>query len=849
MYEEWVNYNAIKSYLEDPSNGKCETNCKFLAKTIVNNMLSLSKDKRQQEELKGLLGKLDDLFSPLNDFEENYFEKSSNISISDFSSFSNDESEMEASIPRLMSRGFRQTASSTADTVEEPLNILNQCDDREDSLNAFKTPPLTPTYHDKSRKLQENIGREEKLFEPSLLGKRNNSNHENMVRQILWYNNHHDSHKITPFFTGYHQLFEIILHFIGIYLNKIEVQMKDPEMLHPPLPHFKTIMIANMLTPVIDGWRTLSSIYEIMTTLDRASYLDYIMRVNGVSGGNSPQMIPITSKTYALEKLILSEENGFSDEMITNVFSKEMRNESTAEKVANRFDSTARETLYIICQRLLDTHDAVSRTWMGHVVTATTVIGITKGTQGTPNEKLVERVITSLYRSRLLTLLGAARVHIEGIGCEIQNGVELCEYPFGKHYLDFFNADVPHFGTHSQGKVTIQWRKARLKYSADQIDLGEYYGNILPSFKKQILASLGIDKMNDIPTLSHEVAVGHNCTEFIDRIITSVKPKEICIYKDEFLASIRRTYYESFEGHTSIKEIIYGPACEDISNLYENISSDLVILSVVNSLTQVTLSEREIKSIILNVMKNNPKAVILIDIAQAYFNVPTDWNDIFSNSEIRSYVSNIFLVGSMIKHARLGDGLGFLIYSNTNPIKPASGWIAYLNGLRDNATVDCSESTLLYCEDLRWEGGTTGNTLAVQVAHEVLPQMPSLDCQYTYVQGLIQKFLSKTHHQPVDVNRRQNPSLHTPMNDDSNNAVNRDSAKSIHGSSNTVCLRIEKSKIDECMTKIKDAGLTGIDYKVVDGYCWLRIGFGIHNLPKDVTLLVNTLESISCVMP
>ena len=135
------------------------------------------------------------------------------------------------------------------------------------------------------------------------------------------------------------------------------------------------------------------------------------------------------------------------------------------------------------------------------------------------------------------------------------------------------------------------------------------------------------------------------------------------------------------------------------------------------------------------------------------------------------------------------------------------------------------------------------------MAHEVLPQMPALTHHYKYVQGLIQKFLSETHHKPVDVNRRQTPTLHTPTDDHSTNIMNKNTEKSVHASSNTVCVRIEKSEIDGCMSKIKNAGLTGIDYKVVDGYCWLRIGFGFHNLPNDVKLLVNTLESIPCAMP
>jgi tryptophan 2,3-dioxygenase len=245
---------------------------------------------------------------------------------------------------------------------------------------------------------------------------------ENLERCIFWYKHHYDIHPISPAFLGYHQLFEVILFYISSALDNVVDELDAVDNIDP-------------IKNITSAWYILMECFRIMSKLDRSSYLSYIMRLNKVSGANSPQMIPVTMRTYKIEEKIFA---NLEDSYIYQILKKP---ETDPE-------------LYKLMSRVMDMHDAVSRTWMNHLVTATTTIGITKGTQGTPNSALVDRVLHGLFNSRLLRILGSVREHIDDVGIEIKYAMELSEYPLTPEYI--FVKTPPNFGTHSMGIPPIK---------------------------------------------------------------------------------------------------------------------------------------------------------------------------------------------------------------------------------------------------------------------------------------------------------------------------------------------------------------------------------------------------------
>ena len=708
-------------------------------------------------------------------------------------------------------------------------------------------------------------------------------------RRILWYEYTFDSDKITPFFIGCHQIFECVLYVIRSKLDHVENGLRfrlslgfnqndEDDAGEGELTRVRDL--CGHLGYIRDSWLLLTEMYSMMVTLDRSSYLKYIHRVNTVSGINSPQMMTVTKRTYQLENHL--NPTLFTDEKIKRAW----RNAETSSD----------KHIYTICNALLDVHDAVSGAWTSHLVTATTLIGITMGTQGTPNTILADRVVRQLQDSRLLRLLGSCREHISTVGVELVIAKEMCDYPLSCHYLDLFDRESAYFGNHSVG-LHFKWHADLVsKYVKRRPSMSEFYTQHLPRLKLEIIKSLGIETSN--PRI--RVAVGGNVTEFIDRVIHSVNPSRIYISRNEFLASSRKTIFRHLVAGTSIhsfdlpldtiegdheqeeeqeqatktgtdgvketdkrtQQSIYDllkhsdleEAIEDDSNGNNNGSNnnnndsnnnvDLVILSMVDSVSQHTFAMDEILNIIQLV---RPNTTILIDITQSYFNLPHRWNDI-----ITSY-PNVLLVGSMIKHARCGEGLGFLVYNLENNIKPDSGWTSHLSGLVRNdsghRTVAATNHTpptrlinpvthtqdhaqygdgeLVYDSDTKWEGGTNPNMLSVLVATDTLIMMPPLEQQYRYTQTLVELFLAKSNLKPIDDNKR-----------------NCQQSGLVLASSNTVTLRTPEHP-DTLLSTLKLNNIHGIDYKHIDGCYLLRIGFGINNLRCDVERL-SSLMGTSC---
>lgn len=147
--------------------------------------------------------------------------------------------------------------------------------------------------------------------------------------------------------------------------------------------------------------------------------------------------------------------------------------------------------------------------------------------------------------------------------------------------------------------------------------------------------------------------------------------------------------------------------------------------------------------------------------------------------------------------------------------EPASGWTAYLSGLRDNKTVDGNTNRLLYDKNLEWDGGTPSHVEAAYVATRILRAMPPVKYQHAYVHRIKNAFLEQTRHL---LSQRQLAAL---------------------SASNTMAIPVSEM--------VNGPLPFGLDYKIVSGTPYLRIGFGIHNLKYHLGALVDFLVESSAL--
>jgi hypothetical protein len=116
---------------------------------------------------------------------------------------------------------------------------------------------------------------------------------------------------------------------------------------------------------------------------------------------------------------------------------------------------------------------------------------------------------------------------------------------------------------------------------------------------------------------------------------------------------------------------------------------------------------------------------------------------------------------------------------------------------------------LLYDEGLEWDGGTPSYVESAYVATRVLKAMPSIQAQHAYVNTMKATFKDRVAHL---LSNFQVAAL---------------------SDSNTMAIAV--SKVVQNLP-------FGLDYKIVCGVTYLRIGFGIHNLGYHLDALVQILE-------
>jgi hypothetical protein len=623
-------------------------------------------------------------------------------------------------------------------------------------------------------------------------------------------------------FVGHHQRIELVLHCLRPSLERIYESLKPYANKLDDLPECVATQVIEECAYAVNGWQAVGDLVRGVARLDRIQYQNYVPRLAGVSGGNSPAMMPLTAKTAQLETLFAS----WTQDQIAHA----LRQKTTAGRVACAF---------------LDCLDALSRCWMDHVVTATTAIGITHGTKGTPNTILVERVLKTLHGSRLLHALGSLRSPLSGIGIEMRQLHDYEKYPLAEHYLDLFDDSGPEFGSHNVGWQPKSYEVAKQEFveirRRRRTGVWEhFYSETRPSFCRAVSHLLGFSSSEGDALLQEDgvcFGFGSSVTEVMSRLVSSLQVEmsataatgssedklQVVLAHDEFVTLQRAAAILGRAG-----ALVVRVHATDVNRLQDHALSDVpclgkekkdneqhpriqqvIFLSLVNSCTQHVQCIEWVRHI-------PGRVIVVIDLTQAVANIPLE------NMRLGELATrpNVFFVGSLIKHARCGEGLAFLTYSrgqdNSLP-EPASGWTSFLSGLLENRTVDFHSSPprLLYDEGLEWEGGTPAWIESAYVATRILRSMPPVSLQHDYVQQIQGAFLLRSAHL-----------LSTQQID----------AIAARSGSNTLAIPVPRV--------LNERLPFGLDYKVVDEMNYLRIGFGIHNLNYHLDALVYALERL-----
>ncbi|KAL3915369.1 MAG: hypothetical protein SGILL_005691 [Bacillariaceae sp.] len=613
--------------------------------------------------------------------------------------------------------------------------------------------------------------------------------------RIRWYDhildatNGKDFHQMRAHFVGHHQRIELVLLGLSPSLDRIYNLFAAFKDSLEEIPSKEAQMIMRECQYASNGWYAIGQLVHGVSKIDRIKYLKYVPNLAGVSGGNSPMMIPLTSRTTQVEKFFAS----LSDEKLADAL---LSNSRVGE----------------LAEACMDLIDSLSRAWMDHVVTATTAIGITKGTKGTPNTILVDRVLKRLHSSRLLLALGSLRAPITGIGIEMQQLHQYQTYPLADHYLDLFEDPGPEFACHNIGYLPRCYDTARsdfLKMRRNlRTDIWEYfYQEVRPSLCSELCSLLGV------PPESVHFGLGANVTEVLARIMRTVSSHytvhrtKAIMARDEFVTLQREVVSLGKIG----MDVELLDNANELMDHFKSASSKsetekdvtVVFVSLINSCTQQVNN--------LQWAMDVPESVIvIIDVTQAICNVPL--NKHLIDQLVQK--NNVFAVGSLIKHAHCAEGIGFLTCAAQSPLsaESASGWTAYISGLQTNKTADLDEQKLYYDRPLEWDGGTVGCLESAYVASQVLRSMPPVEEQHRYVESIKTNFLENSRH------------------------LFSDEQLEHISDSNTIAIPISYD------VSVRGRRLPfGLDTKVVNGKTFLRIGFGIHNLEYHLVSLLKEL--------
>ncbi|OQR94792.1 selenocysteine lyase [Achlya hypogyna] len=340
------------------------------------------------------------------------------------------------------------------------------------------------------------------------------------------------------------------------------------------------------------------------------------------------------------------------------------------------------------------------------------------------------------------------------------------------------------------------------------------FGQDLPLAAQYILASLGL------PSAAYHVNFGSNCHEFLIRLLSchaSTKRLRVLTSDAEFLSFTRQM-------HALPHHVVDQVALEPFATYGDRLAAaaatgayDIVYASVVYSNFQFRLPDDKIAAVAAALPATS---MFILDVAQTLENVPL---------ALPGSYPNVFVIGSGIKHATAGPGLGFVAFPSAAKMTPAiTGWIADLSVLEPThvPTTDVG-----YTPELALQGGTPGFHYALR--------------QWNDVQAFYKSHgwsLAKRHAYVLDLQRHFFVRLGSAFSAGSTNRAAQDpatisnafvlshsSAPFIHSYLTTPTMRPASSvsqRTFHCDVRKKTS---------------LRLGFGIQHVTADVLALADIL--------
>ncbi|OQS00728.1 hypothetical protein THRCLA_05875, partial [Thraustotheca clavata] len=517
-------------------------------------------------------------------------------------------------------------------------------------------------------------------------------------------------------------------------------------------------------------WEYLIDHISILSEMDSADYLTLKLHLHGASGGQSVRLrqlgrrianlMPLVPKCFEayVGKQTSNDPTSLVDmlHVLSQVRSEKTENESAAPELIATLESmfschTAPGAQCIqIVQAIQMLENAVRRFYFGHQHLAIMVLGA--GAAGTQEltVKMLERgwkdanrylscehakehlsshldaeqlTKDKSFKGRIIkTLSDDARARHQKIKMQPQWQTMMCpnthmtvelssiskheedkelhtsEFrPYFERSLALQDPQTLHFSTYGMGLAPdVSFESVMSTHRMLTSTLNEswniVFGKDFPKAQKNILNSLGLgsDKYN--------VNFGSNCHEFLLRLLSckkSSQPLKVLTSDAEFLSFTRQM--QSLSCECAMEQVPLEPFNTYGARFAAKVKSsdyDVVYASIVYSNYQFRLPDSDIIQI---ASATTSSTLFILDVAQTLENVPL---------ALPSSYSNLCVVGSGIKHATAGPGLGFIAFPSHQQWAPVNtGWIADLSVLSPTYT---PSKTISYTPELAFQGGTPG---------------------------------------------------------------------------------------------------------------------------------------------
>ncbi|KAF0683723.1 Aste57867_24233 [Aphanomyces stellatus] len=342
-------------------------------------------------------------------------------------------------------------------------------------------------------------------------------------------------------------------------------------------------------------------------------------------------------------------------------------------------------------QSALDRHDLTVQ--CGHVSWEASVEPTSPMAQsqreGPPSPKLADR-FHSPYRAafaRSLALLPPQTLHFSTYGMGLAPDMSL--------------ASVQHTHTLLASNLNELWPR--------------FFAEDLPAAERVVLTSLGLPQSSrDGQSLCYHVNFGANVHEFLVRLFSCLRPPLSIVTSDAEFVSLTRQV-AAWDTTVHVHAVPLRPFAsfgDRLRSTVAEVAPQVVHISAIYSNSQYRVPDADIAALVAAVP---PSVLVILDVAQALQNVP------LALPAARNFV----VVGSGVKHATAGPGLGFVAFprngdTDESPIwtPTNTGWIAYLPSMTTPPT-----TPVQFTPELVFAGGTPG-------FHYPLRQLNDIDAFY-----------------------------------------------------------------------------------------------------------------------